>query len=255
MRMNVRPRWGIGCLAVTLVDCPNPANRECFVMADQLVLNAEFHTERGSRANRRLRRGGKIPAVVYGLTADPTAIAVDYRETRMVLSGDAGLNALVELHVPGKDMQLVLVKELQRHAVKDEVIHIDFIRVDADQEIEVDVPVILIGEAREVSQEGGMVDQIVHSLAVYSKPTAIPNELEVDISGIEIGTSIYVGDIVLPEGVRTEVDPEESVAIGTVTRSTLEAMREEEEAEAAAEAEGEGGDAAAAGEAEGGDEG
>lgn len=205
-------------------------------MADQVVLTAEANRETGSRSNRRLRRTGRIPGVVYGLSSEPTAISVDYGETRAALSGDAGLNALLNLQVEGNS-EIVLVKDLQRHAVRDEVIHIDFIRVDPNKEIEVDVPLVLIGEAKEVAQESGMVDQLMFSLSVYSLPTAIPNELEVDISDLTVGSAVHVSDVVLPSGVRTEVDAEESVALGTVTRSTLEAMRAEEEAELAAEAE------------------
>lgn len=214
-------------------------------MADQVVLQAEGNRETGTRPNRRLRRTGRIPGIVYGLTADPTLISLDYREARAALSGDAGLNALLDLQLDG-DSQLVLVKDLQRHAVKDEVIHIDFIRVDPNQEIEVDVPLVLTGEAKQVFQESGMVDQLMFSLSVYSLPTAIPNELEVDVTELTVGSAVHVSDVALPAGVRTEVDPEESIALGTVTRSTLEAMRAEEEAEAAALLAEEGGEAPAA---------
>lgn len=224
-------------------------------MADQVVLLAEGTRETGTRPNRRLRRTGRIPGVVYGLESAPTSISVDYREARAALSGDAGLNALLNLQIDGGS-EIVLVKELQRHAVKDEVIHIDFIRVDPNKEIEVDVPVVLVGEAKQVAQESGMVDQLMFSLSVYSLPTAIPNELEIDITELTVGSALHVSDLVLPDGVRTEVDPEESIALGTVTRSTLDAIRAEEEAAAAAEAAelGDGAPAAGGDDADGGDD-
>ena len=117
----------------------------------------------------------------------------------------------------------------------------------------VDVPIVMIGEAKEVTDADGMVDQNLFSLTVNAAPDSIPNEFEVDISGLTIGDSLRVGDIVLPSGVTTDVDVEETVAVGMITRSTLEAMAADEAAEAealaaeeAAEAaEGEGDEASA----------
>ena len=107
----------------------------------------------------------------------------------------------------------------------------------------------MTGDAKKVRDENGMVDQTMFSLSVLSRPQSIPNELLVDVSDLEINASVRVGDIALPEGVRTEVDLEETVAVGTVTRSTMEAMAAEAMAEAAAE-EGEEGEEGASGEGE-----
>lgn len=211
-------------------------------MSDQLFLHADTSRATGSRATRRLRREGHIPGVVYGLASEPIPVSVVYGELRAAMSTDAALNALLDLEVDGK-VETCIVKDLQRHPVKDEVIHVDFIRIDTNVEIQVDVPVVMIGEARLVEQESGMVDQNLFALSIFSKPGAIPNELEVDISELEVGDAIRVSDLVLPTGVRTEVDPEESIAVATVTRSTLDAMAADEAAEAA---ESEDGAAAAA---------
>jgi large subunit ribosomal protein L25 len=201
----------------------------------ELHLMTETGRPLGSRASRRLRREAKVPGVLYGLEADPISLAVNYSELRQVLSTDAGLNALISLEVDGQ-RHLSLVRELQRHPVRDEVIHVDFVRIDATAELSVDVPIVLEGEARKVTDENGMVDQTLFMLTIFSSPDAIPNELIVDISELELNEAIRVGDIALPAGVRTEVDPEETVAIGAVTRSTMESMAAEEAAEAAAEA-------------------
>ncbi|MEG3586238.1 MAG: 50S ribosomal protein L25 [Actinomycetota bacterium] len=202
-------------------------------MAD-LVLDTEEKSELGSRSSRRLRRAGRVPGVLYGLGEDPQIFSVDYGELRGALTTDAGLNALIQINVGGAS-QLSILKTLQRHPVKDEVIHVDFVRVDPDQELAVEVRLILEGDAKKVTDENGMVDQTMFSLSVLSLPQAIPNELSVDVSDLEINDSVRVEDIELPEGVRTEVDPEETVAVGTVTRSTMESMAAEEAAEAAAE--------------------
>ncbi len=203
-------------------------------MAD-LVLNAEVGRELGSSSSRRLRREEKVPGVVYGLGVDPVSVAVDYSDLRLALTTDAGLNALITLDVDG-DQQLSIVKDLQRHPYRDEVLHVDFLRVDPNQELSVDVQIILEGDAKKVTDENGMVDQTLFTLTVLATPTTIPNELVVDVSDLEINDSIRVADIVLPEGVRTDVDPEEAVAIGTITRSTMEAIAADEAAEAAADA-------------------
>ena len=198
-------------------------------MAD-LVLNTEEKTTIGSRSSRRLRRDGKVPGVLYGLGQDPEIFSVDYGDLRGALNTDAGLNALIQLSVNGTN-QLSILKTLQRHPVRDEVIHVDFVRVDPNQELAVEVPIVLEGVPKKVTDQNGMVDQTMFSLSVLSLPDSIPNELTADVSELEINDAIRVSDVVLPEGVRTEVDPEEAIAVGTVTRSTMESMAAEEAAE------------------------
>ncbi len=204
---------------------------------DELLLTANLGRETGTRASRRLRAEGKIPAVVYGLGEDPVAISVDWPALRKALTTDAGLNALIQLDIDGA-RQLSIVKEIQRHPVRRDVTHVDFIRIDANASVTVDVPVVLVGEAREVTQVSGMVDQALFMLSINSKPDAIPTEITVDISELLVGESIKVGEVALPDGVTTDVDPEDAIASALVTRSTLEAMRAEEEAEAAEGEEG-----------------
>ena len=207
-------------------------------MAD-LVLNTEEKTTIGSRSSRRLRRDGKVPGVLYGLGQDPEIFSVDYGDLRGALTTDAGLNALIQLNVNGTN-QLSILKSLQRHPVKDEVIHVDFVRIDPNQELAVEVPIVLEGVAKKVTDQNGMVDQTMFSLSVLSLPDSIPNELTADVSELEINDAIRVSDVVLPEGVRTEVDPEEAIAVGTVTRSTMESMAAEEASEVEGDEEMEG---------------
>lgn len=206
-------------------------------MAQQVALKAETGRELGSSSSRRLRREGRIPAVVYGLENDPLPVSVEYSEARIALSGDAGLNALLNLAIDGED-QLCLVKDIQRHVVRDEVSHIDFIRVDPNADFELEVPLILIGESKAVANVSGMIDQALFSVVISTKPTSIPNEIEVDISEMEVGESIRVEDLKLPEGVQAAMSLETTVATAVVTRSTLEAMRADEAAEAAEDEDG-----------------
>lgn len=209
----------------------------------ELLLHAETGRATGTRTSRRLRAEGKVPGIVYGLGQDPVAVSVEWPAFRKALTTDAGVNALLTLSIDGSE-QLSMVKDIQRHPTRRDVIHVDFIRLDVNAEIEVEVPIVLEGEALQVTQVSGMVDQSMFSLAIYSKPDAIPTELRIDISQLEVGEAIHVSDVSLPEGVRTEVDGEETVASALVTRSTLESMREDEEAEEADAAEGEAGESA-----------
>ncbi len=183
-------------------------------------LTVETGRETGTRAAKRLRATGKIPAVVYGLGTEAVPVSVDWPELRRALSTDAGLNALIDLTVEGTT-RLSIVKELQRHPVRRTVTHVDFQLIDPDAPLTVEVPIVLFGESSALEALRGMVDQIKHTLTVEARPGTIPNQLEVDVSGLELGTTVQVGDIALPEGVTTPTDPEDVVAQGSATRSTL----------------------------------
>jgi len=206
----------------------------------EITLKATTGRTLGSGPSKRIRAEGNVPGVVYGLDADPIPVTVEWRPLREALTTEAGLNALIDLDVDG-DVSLTVVKELQRHPIKGNVLHIDFLRVSADAEITVEVPIVLEGEAKAVLSEGGTVDHLLYALSINAKPADIPNELTVDISDLEIGGAIHVADIVLPKGVSTDVDPEESVVSGT--QAAIAEEPEGAEGEGGAEA---GGDAAPA---------
>jgi large subunit ribosomal protein L25 len=208
----------------------------------EITLTAETGRPTGTRAAKRLRAEGRIPAVVYG-HGDPVAVTVDWRALRQVLTTEAGLNALINLQVDG-ETQLTMVKELQRHPVRHGVLHVDFLRVRADEPITVDVPIVLEGEAEEVHKADGMVDQVLHQLSITALPGEIPTELTLDISGLGIGDALRVSDLRLPSGVTTDIDGEEPVVLAKIEVIEVPEPEAEEEAEAA---EGE----AAEGEAEG----
>jgi large subunit ribosomal protein L25 len=210
----------------------------------EISLKADTGRPTGSRTSGRLRATGHVPAVVYGLGRDSLPVAVEWKALRVALTTDAGLNALIDLDVEGTT-ELVMVKELQRHPVRRDVLHVDFLRVSRDVAVTIDVPVNLVGEATAVSQAGGVVDHLVYSLSVSAKPADIPTELTVDISELQLGDSIRVGDIQLPAGVTTDVDVEEPVVSTSVVAEEPEAPVEGEEGEEAVE--GEGGEPAAEG--------
>ena len=223
----------------------------------EITLAASTGRATGSRASGRLRGQGKVPGTVYGLGKDSVSVAVEWRELRHALTTDAGLNAVIDLSIDGGATELTIVKELQRHPIRRDVLHVDFLRVSRDVAIEVDVPITLTGEAKAVTSADGMVDQAMFHLTISAKPGSIPDELTVDITDLEIGHSIRVSDITLPPGVETHVDPEEPVVIGQGPQIEVEEAPEGEAAEGeegAEGAEGEGGAPAGEGES-GGDEG
>lgn len=215
----------------------------------EVTLTVSTGRKLGSRPSNRLRAEGEIPAVVYGLGTEPVPVAVKWVELRNALSTDAGLNALLDLEMDGES-RLAIVKDIQRHPVRHTVHHVDFSLIDRETELSVEVPIIVEGEALSVTRENGLVDQILFNLTVWARPEHIPNEFTVDISDLTIGDAIRIADLALPEGVTTDVDPEEPVVVTSVTRAEIEpevAEGEEgetAEGEAAESAEGGGGDEA-----------
>lgn len=184
------------------------------------MTEARPHEKEGTSSSRRLRSEGKIPGVVYGLGESSVSVLVNIADLRDVLTTDAGLNAIIGLEVGGKH-KLCIVKELQRHPITRKALHVDFFLINPDEEVQVDVPINLIGIAKKVEQEQGIMDQILFELTVMSKPDSIPNLLEFDISDLEVGDTVTVGDIVLPPGTRALLEPETSVAIAELTRMAL----------------------------------
>jgi large subunit ribosomal protein L25 len=220
----------------------------------EITLQATPRPAEGTRPARRLRAEGKVPGVVYGLGADPVTVTVNWRELRATLVTEQGLNAVIHLDIDGGERTPTLVKDIHRHPVRRDVLHVDFIRVDLDKTVDVEVPVVLEGEATLVLNENGVVDQVLTALLITAKPADIPPQLTIDISSLDIGHNLRVSDIALPAGVTTSIDPEESVVTAQHGISEADLVPEGEEGEAA-EAEGEQaeGEAAEASEEAGGD--
>jgi len=214
-------------------------------MAD-IQLVAETGREAGSRSSNRLRREGKIPGVIYGHGIDPIPVAIDTRELRHALNTDAGANALLNLTVDGTS-HLTMARVLQRHPVRNTVIHVDFQVVRRDEVMAADVSFILVGEAKDVTNNEGVIEQALFSLTVNATPANIPQHIEIDISKLKIGDAIRVGDLRLPAGVTTETDPEEAIVVAQgaqvseldlIAEADIEGLQELADAQAEQEAEG-----------------
>lgn len=198
----------------------------------ETILDAEVGRTTGSSETRRLRRAGKIPAVVYGQGMEPLPVAVDGAAFRQALSGDQGLNTLLDL-VAGSDHYLVLAREVQRHPVKGTVSHVDFQVVNRSQSVEAEVPVELTGEALDVRHHDWEIDQQLFSIHVKAAPDRIPSSIVVDITELKHGEAIRVGDLSLPEGVEATQDVAATV-VGTHAARTAPVAEKAEETEAAA---------------------
>ncbi len=212
-------------------------------MADATLTAERRDTSGKKRAAGRVRREGLVPGVVYGLGEDNVSITVSQRELAHILAG--GANTVITLKVDGGD-QLTLARQIQRHPIKGTYVHVDFIRVRADQTIQADVQVHLIGES-EGATRGGVLEQMLHTVSVEARPADIPHELEVDITALQIGDALRVRDLVVPAGVVILNDAEEPLVQVSQPRVAEEAAAAEGEAAEGEAAEGEAGAAPAAG--------
>lgn len=216
----------------------------------ETILNATTGRELGSSATRRLRAQDQIPAVVYGMGMEPLNVSVDRRELRQAVSSGSGLNTILDLTIDG-EMYPSIIKDVQRHPVRLNITHLDFIQVDLNAQIVVRIPIHLTGRAEEVDNNNGLVDQIMNEIEVSTTPRNIPEEVIVDISAMDMDSTIHVEDLQLPDGVIPTADPDRTVVTVSVMRTpVLDEEAAELEAAAALEAiegeEGEGGEAAAA---------
>ena len=189
-------------------------------MPNQLELVADCTRGIGTGPSGRLRREGQVPAVVYGLGIDPIAISVPWRELRRCLITEVGTNAIINIDVAGTKY-LSMVKQIQRHPVRRDVIHVDFLKVDPDKPVTVEVPVALEGEARKVAALQGMVDQQLFKILIAALPKAIPSVVHVDVSELEIGQVITVSAVPMPAGCAATTAGNATVVQGLATRSTI----------------------------------
>jgi len=192
------------------------------------ALNVEIRDQAGKGVARKLRAAGRIPGVCYGKNDAPVAVSLEaHALQRLLAASEAGLNTIISI-TGGGDLagKQVLVRELQRDPVRGEYLHADLYTVDVTQTVDVSVPIHITGKAVGVELEGGVLDHSLRELELTCLPLAIPDEIMVDVSTMELGASLHVRDIALPEGVELRSDPDLSVV------SIVAASKAEEEAPA-----------------------
>ncbi|HEX7029871.1 MAG TPA: 50S ribosomal protein L25/general stress protein Ctc [Gammaproteobacteria bacterium] len=165
-------------------------------------LTAEVRSDAGKGASRRLRRSGKVPGVIYGAHKDAQSITLDHTELSRHLENEAFYSHILTIKV-GKDEQQAILKDLQRHPYKPVIMHADFLRVSADEAIRVNVPLHFLNESSSVGvkQQGGVISHLLTQLEVFCLPKDLPEYIEVDVAALEIGQSLHISDLKLPEGV------------------------------------------------------
>lgn len=204
----------------------------------QINLDTEVRTQGGKGVARKLRKAGKIPAVLYGPKNDPVSLSVNAHDFNKVLIKAEGEQVIFTLRLDG-DERLALIKELQRHPVNDSVRHIDFYSISVEDKVEVEVSIKPVGKAKGVEIGGGVLEMIQRTITIRCLPLAIPKEIEVDISDLDVGDAIHISDLTPPEGVEFTEPPETTlitVVGATVQAEEVEEEEELEEAEGAEEA-------------------
>lgn len=184
-------------------------------MSETLTLPAEARERAGKGASRALRREGRTPAVIYGGKEEPTLIHVEQKElVRQLMTGHF-MNSIVNIEIGGKTVR-TLPKDVAFHPVTDRPTHVDFLRMTGDSKVEVQVPVVFVNEdASPGLKKGGVLNIVRHELELLCPNADIPDEIQIDVTGREIGDSIHISDVTLPKGV-TSVITDRDFTIATL---------------------------------------
>lgn len=202
-------------------------------MSDQLTLPAEARTKGGKGASRALRREGRVPAVIYGNKEDPTPIHVEEKLLIKQLSGGHFMNTIVMVDVGGQTVR-TLPKDVAFHPVTDRPLHADFLRLAEGATVTVNVPVSFINEEASPGLfRGGVLNIVRHDLELECDASRIPESIEIDLTGLEIGDSVHISQVTLPEGSTSVIDDRDFTIAGLVAPSALKSQDDEaDEAEA-----------------------
>lgn len=205
----------------------------------QHTLSARIREKTGKEAAKKLRRDNQIPAIFYGPGKNQIMLTLEYSDLKKIMRQTAGENIILGLQIEsdkGSDTKTVMLKELQTDPIKDTYIHADFYEVSMDKEITIDIPIRLINTPIGVT-EGGILQHVRRELTISCLPNKLAEYIEVDVSGLDIGDSIHVEELTLPEGIRT--DQEGGLTIANVMAPTVveEEIEEVEEVEEGEEAE------------------
>jgi len=205
-------------------------------MSDGLTMLAEPRERIGKGGARATRRAGRVPGVIYGDNTEPTAISLEVRGLEHEIAQPGFLTTLLEIKVDG-EIHRVLPREVQQHPLTDAPLHIDFQRVSASTRLTIAIPVEFINEEECVAlRRGGVLNVVRHEVDLMCTAANIPRAIEADLAGLDIGDSIHISDIELPEGVKPAIS-DRDFTIATLAAPTVAAVEEEAEAEEAVEGE------------------
>jgi len=196
-------------------------------------LKATARSADGTGAARKLRADGQVPGIIYGHGRSPQTLTINQREIERLLSQIASGSTVIELDVDGK-MSRTLIREIQRHPVRRQLIHVDFQELVAGEKVTVHVPLRFTGVPDGVRNAGGILEETMHRVQIRVDPSLIPDRIEVDVTSLTIGHSLHVRDIKLPEGVATLDDKNATICVVTAPKAEVEATPAVVEGEAAA---------------------
>jgi large subunit ribosomal protein L25 len=185
------------------------------------TLSAEMRTDRGKGVARKLRAAGRVPGVIYGHGREAQSLSLVARDLDKLLSQIAAGSTVIDLTL-GKATTKTLIREIQRHPFKKQILHIDFMELVAGEKVIVDIPLVFVGIPEGVRLSGALLEQIVHSIEVNVDPSNIPNHIDVDVTNLAMGHSLHVRDLVLPEGLEVLTDEETTICAVIAPRAVLE---------------------------------
>jgi len=186
-------------------------------------LDAEPRTDAGKGFARKLRSQGQIPAVIYGHGREPQPLSLNARDLDKLLEHIVAESTVIEVKI-GDDTSKTLIREIQRHPYRRQILHVDFQALVAGEKVIVNVPIVLMGIPEGVRLGGGVLDQTLRELEIKVDPSDIPNHVEVDVTHLLVGGSLHVSDISVPAGVEVLDDPEGSVCVCAAPRAVIEAV-------------------------------
>ncbi|HJQ11491.1 MAG TPA: 50S ribosomal protein L25/general stress protein Ctc [Gemmatimonadaceae bacterium] len=196
---------------------------------------AQAREGKGKGAARSLRARGQIPAVIYGHDIQPQSLSLNARDLDKMLGHIQAESTVIEVTVGGQTSK-TLIREIQRHPIKRQILHVDFQALVAGEKVTVNIPITLVGIPEGVKLEGGVMEQPLRELEIEVDPSNIPDHFELDVSNLKIGDSLHVSDIKSPEGVQILDDPETSVVVVAAPRAVIEETPAAEGVEGAPEA-------------------
>ena len=205
-------------------------------MAEAFVLNAEKRERAGKGAARATRRAGRVPAVIYGNKEDSTMVSIEPLELKKLIRTGSFFAHLIEIK-DGKDSHRVIARDIQMHPVTDRPIHIDFMRVSKGVKVSVNIPLHYINEGASPGiKQGGVLNVVRHEVELNVSPEAIPEFVDVDLSGVEMGDSIHISAITLPDGATPTITDRDFTVATIATPSSIRSSGAEEEEEEAEDA-------------------
>ena len=199
-------------------------------------LSAKARTDSGKGAARSLRSAGEIPAVIYGHAREPQSLSIPTREFEKLLEKVSAESTVIELNL-ASGVSRTLIREIQRHPFKKQILHIDFQELVAGEKVSVNVPIVLTGTPEGVRVSGGILSQVMSELTIRVDPVNIPRRVEADVTNVAIGHSLHVSDLAIPDGVEVLDELDATVAVVSAPKVEVEPTPAAEGAETAAEPE------------------